>query len=494
MTDADFNAWLADPNGLRTILFEVVANSGGADVTRYIATRGFVTLPTDTPPNTPYMGVVKGGIQFHASISLDGGSDISYGDVELDNSDGALDAWLDDVWMNKTCRAYIGDARWSRGDFRLIFDGVLAGVNAVDRVTFNLLLRDKLQRLDVPISEAKVGGNGAGAQNLLPVCLGECHNITPSLIDSALLKYQWHVGTSERLIEVRDAGVPLRNGVDVIVSEGTSTFVLKSQPYGDVTASVQGDRSAGYLNTVAQLVSHVVRDFGTEPQLRFTTNDLDSASITAFDQRNPQPVGLYASDRATVREVVDALAASVGARFTLGFDGKARLVKIQLPPTTTPLTITASEMVADSLQITDRLPVSASVKIAFCKNWTVQTGLTGLIPEEHKMLFGQEWLYASSSDPVVAAAYGLYEEAAEEQTLLLRRIDATAEAGRRLQLRSVPRTIYEFTGFAELMFLQLGAAVKLQHWRYGLAAGKVGQVVSLDVDWINSRVRVGVLI
>lgn len=492
-TDAEFKAWLADPNAERTILFETVANVNGVDVSRYLCTRGFVSSQWDSPANTPYLAVVVGGIEFTARIALDGGSAVGFGDIELDNTNGDLDSWLNDIWHNKPCRAYIGDVKWARMDFRMIFDGVLAGADSVNRNRFNLLVRDKLARLDNPISEVKLGGTGPKADTLVPVTFGEVHNVTPILEDGATLKYKFHVANSEACIEVRDAGVPLAD-TQFSYFPLTANVQLQQKPYGDITLSVQGDKTDGYKNRVAPLASHVLRNYGTEPQMRFTVNDIDEANFSQFDLLNPQPVGLYADSRMTVRDCVDAFAASVGARLSMSFTGKARLVKIALPPTGTPLSITESDMVAGSLQIADRLPVRASVKVAYCKNWTVQTNLPGLIPEEHKNLFNEEWLYASASDPDVAADYGLWEEAEPEQTLLLRKIDAQAEAGRRLNLRKVQRTVYEFVGFADLLFLDLGTPIMLRHWRFGLDDGVLGQVISVAVDWVKLRVRVGVLV
>jgi hypothetical protein len=452
MTDEEFNTWLASPDSYRTILFELTSNAGGVDVMRRVATRGYVTGPNDSPISTPYPGVVKGGIEFTASLSLDGGSTVSFSDIEIDNTDGEFDSWLDEVWTNKPQRAYIGDV----------------------------------------LSEMKIGGTGPNADALIPVCLGENHNITPIVENAAQLIYRFHVAPSERAIEAREGGRPI-DANKWSFSSATSSVSLAVKPYGDVTLSVQGDRVGGYRNTVAALVLHVVKTFGTEPALRFTDDDIDQANFAAFETANPAGVGLYADGRMTVRAAVDALAGSLGARATLGFNGKMRLVKIALPPAGVPKTVTETDMVTGSFHIRERLPVRASVKLAYNKNWTVQDNLTGLIPENHKELFKQEWITVSRSDPEVAALYGLWEESEPEYTLLLRKVDAEPEADRRLALRKVKRTVYEFTGFADLMFLELGAPIIIRHWRYGMDGGKLGQIISLSVDWINSRVKVGVL-
>jgi hypothetical protein len=77
-------------------------------------------------------------------------------------------------------------------------------------------LVDKLQKLNVAISEAVVGGTGENKDQLLPLVFGECFNITPLLLsepETAITRqnpaiYQIHTGTVantsgiERIVEV----------------------------------------------------------------------------------------------------------------------------------------------------------------------------------------------------------------------------------------------------------------------------------------------------
>lgn len=78
--------------------------------------------------------------------------------------------------------------------------------------------------------------------------------------------------------------------------------------------------------------------------------------------------------------------------------------------------------------------------------------------------------------------------------MLLRAVDAQAEALRRLNLWKTQRTVYRFTGYAHLLTLELGQALTLTAPRFGLDAGKTGMVIGLQSDWINRRVTVEVLI
>src|SRR5690606_23461900 len=101
-----------------------------------------------------------------------------------------------------------------------------------------------------------LGGTGQDADRLMPVTLGECHNIAPRLYANATHTYKWHGGVVERVIEVRDRGVP----VSYTASGGE--FSLDVDPDGEITASVQGDADGGYANTVSALVQRLATAYG----------------------------------------------------------------------------------------------------------------------------------------------------------------------------------------------------------------------------------------
>lgn len=481
MTDNEFAAWLT-ANGRRLALVEI-----DTDTPRYLSNVAYTTLPTDTPANRVYQPVVASGFAFSESLSLSGTASVSVGTIDLHNEDGALDAWLDEVWTNRAVRVYIGDATWPRADFRLVFSGLIARLDSRSPQRLSIVLRDKLERLNTPATDATLGGATDNKDRLQPITLGECHNVTPLLADPAQHEYQWHQGASERLIEVRDNGVP----VSTTSVLSTGKFKLLATPAGQVTASVQG--RTPYSNTVSGLVQALATSYGT-PSERLTSGDLDSAQLATFAAACPQPVGYYLGDRANVLQVCQELAASVGAQCVMSREGKLRIVRLALPGTGTPVVIGPQDYEARSLQVKERTTVIAGVKLGYCKNWTVQTNLDTGIPPEHKDLFAQEWLTVTASDPAVASAYKLYAEPEQVDTLLLRESDAQAEADRRLSLWKVQRTVYQVKGFAQCLLLELGQAVTLQGDRFGLQAGKTGTVIGLQLDWMAGRATVEVLI
>lgn len=496
MTDEQFMAWLKNPAAVRMVLIEAEVNVAGAEVTRYIASREYVTGPADAPANTVYLPLAKGGLAFTEQVSLTGEASLSSGDIELDNGDGALDSWLGDVWRNRRIRAWSGDPAWPRAEFRLVFDGIVDDVGSSSRDTVNLVLRDKLQRLNTPISEAKLGGTSPNKDAVLPIPFGACSNVTPLLKNPGTLEYGFGcqvegiMGGIEYGSEARYNGKPV--AIDTNFAAGS--FKLLLNPNGNtITCSVLGDNGSGYAPRIAPLVRRIATAYG-KPGDRFTDADLDLTNLAAFDAAHTQPVGLYVADRINQALAIQQLAASVGAQAVMSATGQLRLIQIALPARGVPVEIGPDQMLANSLRPAERLPVVAAVKIAFDRNYTVQTGLAaGLLPW-HADLYATEWLTETVVDEAVQARYRLTDDPVQIETCLKTRADARGEAQRRLALRSVPRTIYELDGEPELAVLQLGAPVVLRDDRWGLAAGAPGVVVMMQRNWLTGRVTVGVMV
>ena len=489
MTNEQFLEWLQSPSAIHMVLIEAQVNVAGQEVTLYIASRPYVTGPADVPANTEYLPLATGGLAFTEQVSLTGEAGLSGGDIELDNGDGALDGWLLDVWRNRAIKAWAGDPSWPRADFHLVFDGIVADIGSSARESINLSLRDKLQRLDTPIAEVKLGGTTPNKDAILPIPFGECHNVTPLLTDPVTLEYGF-LGAVESSFEVRTNGKPIA----VALNDQAGRFNLTTPPYSSaITVSVQGDKGGGYAPRIAPLVQRIATEYGKASD-RFTLADLDLDNLAAFDAAHPQLVGLYVADRTNQAQAIQQLAASVGAQALMSRTGQLRLVQIALPAAGVPVQIGPEHMKLDSLRPVQRLPVVAAVKIAFDRNYTLQASLTTSIPPAHADLYATEWLTETAVDAVVKARYRLTDDPPQIETCLKTNADAQAEAARRLALNKVQRTIYEFDGEPEMMMLELGQPVVLRDDRFGLQDGVPGVVVLLSHQWLAGRVTVGVLV
>lgn len=491
ISDAQFHAWLLDPSALRTTLIEVVVNVSGTETTRYMATRPYTTGPADTPAHQQYQGIAATGIQFTEQLSLDADGSISAGDIEIHNFNGERDSWLNDIWDNRSVQAFIGDARWARADFRPIFNGIVATIAVGSRDKLNLKIRDKLQQLNTPLTEVKLGGTTPNKDSILPLLFGEVHNLTPLFTDPTNLEYQVHDTAVESIFEVRDNGLP----VSVTLNEANGKFRLNQSSFGAVTVSAQGAKPGGsYANDIGTLILHIVENYGKASQ-RFTHMDVDLVNLAAFTTAHPDPVGAYFPDRTNVLVACQQLASSIGAQLVMSRLGKLRLLQVTLPAPGTPIIIRATQMVERSLIIQSRPAVQAAIKLGFCKNWTVQSDLVTTVPQQVKDLYAKEWLESTKVDATAQATYRQDAEPVQKDTMLLRRVESDAEATRLSNLWKVQRTVYQFEGTADLLdTLELGQSITIFNKRYGLQGGATGMVISLSPNWLTARVIVQVLV
>ena len=488
MTDAAFEAWAIRSDAIGCVLVEVSVRSSDVELTRYLSSAGYVTGAADTPAHTVYDPCIVGGVSVTETLPLDGVASLSWGDIEVANPDGVRDAWLGDIWSGRSVTVLIGDVRWPRSDFRTVFTGVVEDIAARSTDRLNLLLRDQSQRLNVSITENKIGGSGTNREDLVPLCFGEVHNVTPRLIDPATLTYRVHDGAIERIVEVRDNGIPVSYGYDL----NAGTFTLSASPVGAITASVQGCKSGGvYRSRPGALIQHLATTYGPRP---LAAADLDADQLAAFDVAHTQTVGLYLDGRTNLLEVLQSIAASVGAQVVFTPAGRLQIQKIALPAAGTATALNAADTVVGSLSISQTPRLQPSVRLAYCRNYTVQDGLQTGLPAEHLDMYGREWLIVQASDSAVAGLWNMTTAPAEVQTLLQARLEAEAEAIRRQNLWGVRRLVLGFEMVGRFLTVPLGGAVTVSHKRFGLAAGKTGQVIGKTTDWLGHRVKFEVLI
>jgi hypothetical protein len=314
---------------------------------------------------------------------------LSAGDIEIYNADGTLDGWLDDIWANQDVNAFVGDVRWDRTDFRQVFAGTIIDIGCKSRDRLDLRLANKLERLNTPVTDVKIGGNATNPDALLPVPLGECSNVSPPQTNPNTLEYAFGDVACEGVIETRTDGKP-RGAVTVTPSTGRLVF-NEAVGTGQVTCSVQGVKYSGtYVNTISQLVQYLVTQRG-KSTTRFNASDLDAAQLAAFDAANPQPVGQWLTERTNVLVACQKLASSVGAQLVPSMTGKLRLIQFSIPASAT-TEIRPSQQLDRSISIVNRTEVAAAVKIGYCRNWTVQDNLQTSLPDAHKNPYAQEWL------------------------------------------------------------------------------------------------------
>jgi len=235
-------AWVTSYSGT-SLVVDVISTTGSGTYTSW-------TIALLVPQNQPYTTAITGGVTFTEAIDFNGQPSIGYGDIELDNTNGTRDTWLQYVWVNRPIAVWIGDPSWARSDFYPIFRGFVRDIDTKSRNSLNLILVNELQAINEAVSSAVLTGSGTSADKLIPLCFGECFNITPAVKNSATLQYQVHNGPIEGILEVRDNGAPVPFTQDV----STGTFTLQYSPFGTITATVQGAKpNATYVNKIGSV-------------------------------------------------------------------------------------------------------------------------------------------------------------------------------------------------------------------------------------------------
>lgn len=504
----NYQSWLEQQNVIRILLVQVDALYNGTVSTQYFSTHGV------TVDGIQYPALVRNGLSLSESISLDYVANISYGDLELVNGNGELDPWLASayVWVNKAIRVYVGElpAAGSTStitNYEQIFNGIVSDIDSKDRYTVNLKIRDKLEKLNTSISEALLGNYYNGVDNvdtsvyvnqnnnsIRPVCFGEVFNITPLLSDPVNLHYMVNTVEVERIIEVRDNGVPVLFSQDSPVPAGS--FRLLKTPSGIVTCSVQGTKrlvststgvvSTNYSDSASNTILTILRTYGK-------MLDASEIDLSSFTNLGTYSVGVYLSERANILKVCQDLAKDCGHVLTITRQGKVRLVDLKIP-TSYVATVTESDMLLNSLTISKKLDVIAGVKLGYSKNYTPQPNLLTTIPQQHKDFYASDYTESVEQDTAVKQAYSITVEPTLEETYLIDGTEADSVSMAMLNLLKVPRTAYKFTGVAKLLSVQIGDGLLLSSIsRFGLSSS-IGLVISTSPNWLKGTIDLEVLV
>lgn len=507
----NYQTWLENPNVVRVLLVHANVSISGVETTKYLSTHAARVNGIEYSP------LIRNTISIDETLSLDYGASISFGDIELANNSGELDEWLGYVWKNRSLKVYFGGIPNAgvntdlSANFELVFDGVCEDIDSKSRQSINLKIRDKLEKLNTPVSEELIGNYFQGAivpetpgtinQNrnqLKPRVYGEVHNISPVLTDPAQLEFMVSSGPVEQIIEVLDNGVPV--SFTPIQESGTpvlppGSFRLRAPLQGTCTASVQGIArtvnvaGSTFSNSYSPTVSNTILNL-----LKFSGKELAYSEIdaTSFASLGTEACGLYLNSRTNVLAACQQLAKSAGLTLAVTRTGKVKLVQLAVPLSAA-TSITDSDTVLNSLRIVNKVPVTGAVKLGYAKNYTILTGLVTGIPEEHKDLFAKEYLETLEDDSSIIAQYGLDSEPVLEGTLLINRVQTEAVAEAKLNLFKTPRIVYGLTATAKFLSLELGSSVQLVSSRYGLSAGKPGIVIATKPNWLSGKIELEVL-
>lgn len=513
--------WLESNTAVRCVLIEIEAYNvvGASTEYFYVSNTGYLTTTADvyfTPD-------LRGPVSVSETLNTNGVS-VSTGTIDISNANGERDDWLDSdkyIWASRAIKIYYGDNTWKlsnlaavKSAFELVFDGNIYDITSSDISSIRFNIMDKMERLNSPVSETKIGIYGVwpgGQQNkdqLQPIVIGEVFNIEPVLINPAELEYMFNSGESERLIEIRDNGVPIYNNTTLaagaLVNLTNSTFKLVKPLAGTCTASVQGIKKsfnslftsyngATYRNTIADAIAVLCTQYGDINQ-RLAVSEIDAANFTDFYTAYGHACGVWLSDRQNIISICKELAASANSSIFFNRLGKLQILRLGDYTADPVVNINKSDILLNTFKPTKRSTVESRVKLGYAKNWAAQQDLLTAIPADHKEMLGEVWKVITVEDAAVKVLYKQFGDAVQADTFLIADTDALNEATVRLEYSKIPHTSYTFTGTSKLLSLKLGQEVNITYDRYGLDLGKPAQVTSLNPRWAEGFIDVEITI
>ena len=440
-----------------TVLLEALSSAGP----HYVSNVGYIASPTDpVAPNRSYPDWLVTVPEVRQSLpdGLFGRSAIGWSEAVISNPNGVRDAWLDDAWDGRAVRILVGDTSWSLDQFQAVFIGVATGLQTTPEGALRLEMSDPREQLNRPVQAALLT-TGARVGEPVPLCFGTVFNIEPVLIDPVLHTYRVHESAVAGIDEVYVGGLPVS-----YTSHPDGTFSLNVFPAGRVTCDVRGGVIGGVaIHRADQLLRHFAERVGV--------TQFDDGSLATLATFAPQSLGVYLPDRANAIDVLDQVAASVGAWW--GFDGLGKITAAVAQPGVPVLTLIPDDSAQFSLQI-DRIdPPNWRRRIGYRRNYAVQTdGLFAAVDESVRARLGREWDVAEASAPSTRTLHPLATDPDLEPTFLVLGYESRAEAARRLALFGVPAKRVRMSAFARAWALRPGQTVRVIHPRFGLALGR----------------------
>lgn len=480
-------------------------DSAGALKTFYCSNEKLVTGASDTPAHTAFLArVIRPGVWSLALFeprSTGGAAAESRGEVVLANADGRLDGWIAYGWSGRPIIIRVGvrGAAYP-GGFGVVLRGTIASV-LVEGDEVRVVIADRLSALDVPAVAAQyTGGNvlPAGIEGVddlagqtKPWVWGVTRNVPLVCVNTSRLIYQASAGALTAVDGVFDRGVGLTAGAAYASQSamestapsagqyrvwlGGGCVRLGSTPSGSVTADVVAGaslRAGSLLAALAALAGQTV----------------SSTDAAALDAAAPYALGLFvgSGQGATVRELMDRVAASVGGWYAHDKSGLIRCGRLSAPGGLVAVAAVEPWQVSSLKRVTQSngAGVAWRVAVAYRRSWVVQDDLAAGAGAVRRAFAGRDVRRAVAANAAIKTQHLLADDL-QFDTLIDLGANAQTEAARLLSLYQVQRDCFvcelgDFDDF--LKIVSIGDVIALRVGRYGLSSGKNFVVLGISVD------------
>ncbi|ALG67866.1 hypothetical protein [Beggiatoa leptomitoformis] len=460
----------------------------------FIATAPYISKPTDARANTSFYECIvnKPTVSRELSGAFDGIIKTNTDALTVKNFANERDDWLMQSFGMRRYRMWVGSKNQALDTLTQIAYGYIAreGITTSGETQLSIPFRDATEILDNPLQTNTYTQTHIKNQ-IYPDVFGTVFNIEPICIDTALLIYQFHSGSSNALTAVRDGGIGLTLGIDYTdVDLQNSTFRLIQPVKYRLTCDVQGATWNGqFVQTVGDIINYVLVN---------RLPELELVNLAEFNYLCPQPVGIYIKEKMTFKTLFNKLLSSIGAFAITDNEGRLSLKRFGDVTGNPVINIPKNDIVQGSMELAKRIPPVASLRLGYKKNYTVQAdSFAEDLTEAERQPFKQEWLIAQTSNTGIEEQWReatLLESTGDiTETCLVNELDAFAEASRRTVMYSRMRDVFKFKVYFNASLLPIGSEITIAYNRFGLAVATNVIVLSISAPLIGGSSEIGVL-
>ena len=300
-----------------------------------------------------------------------------------------------------------------------------------------------------------------------PLCFGYALQVPAVTVNTAGQIMQVHDGGVASIIEAYANGAPAAFTPDH--GNGRYTYDVNVANF-DLTADVKGARVSSWDPVrVGHVMLLIAEDFADVPYDNVT--DREAFFVTSFTG------GVYVTERKSVREVMDYLAASAGIWYMPDANGILRFGQLTAPAGAPEMTLTAPMLVGEPrmLRSNDEGGGQPAWKVIVKgrRHWFTHdpTTVAQSLLDERKAELAEEWRRAVAEAPAVKDGYPDAIEI-EIETALHELTDMETEAARLLEIYQHRQQFVEITvASRHVTALWVGDEARLIYPRYGLGAG-----------------------
>lgn len=499
-------------NGSGTFASWVIS---GTVILRFATNIGFSIEPLEVPPNSVYEPRVVDPGNFEINLfrrgSTIGKSQVGFGTVVLNNSDGFLDPLIDYGMDGRQIIIRLGtdDSDYPSG-FTTLFTGTI-NQPEFNTSAVNIRIRDRQGEVaNEPFQNTKYLGDNVlpdGVEGVpddikgkpKPILYGVALNFEPPLVNTSKLVYQIsdeEIASIENVYDERvimvvasqfgslaallAAGPPSTGKFDFYLgSSSDGAYFRLKNPVGLVTCdATQGATAAD--RTTAQIANQVLQ--------RIDATGFISSSISDLDTENNSIIGIWINTNETIiGDVLDEILETVGGFWVLNNDGDFIIGRL-IEPSGSPLkTFIDQELIGSSKFITvanndpgNGIP-TFRINLNYKRNYRITSAseIAGSVSIIDRNFIFQKFRGITSTDNNVITLHLLAREF-NIDTLYSLEADAQTESDRVLTLYKTRRDTVMITLCTDIVKdLNLNDVVSINIERFTWSGGKIFVIIGI---------------